>query len=297
MELRQLRYFIRVAELGSFSKAASFLKIAQPALSRQIRNLEDEFNEILFIRDGRGVKPTPIGNKLLEHARGVLRQVDRTYDEIEHARTGKLGRVTIGMPKRVSVSISTPLVYRLRAEIPEARLTLLSSRSSQLQEWLLSGKIDMALVLDAPNTALLESCHISSEYLGIVGTPGVLKTRDPISLKDIENIPIIVPSRPNKIRILVDTALAEIGGVMDIILESDFTHVGVDLTRAGLGCSIHTTRFQYQESTSDLFFRKIIEPEIMVKYQIVRSARGPSSMLQDKAFNVLRQVCEELLNI
>src|SRR5690606_20540055 len=110
MDLRQLRYFVRVAELGSFSKAAAFLKIAQPALSRQIRNLELEHKEAMFIRNGRGVDLTEAGSRLLEHARGILRMADRAYEDMENSRSGKLGRVAIGMPPTLSVIVASPLV-------------------------------------------------------------------------------------------------------------------------------------------------------------------------------------------
>ena len=86
MDIRQLSYFVRVAELGSFSRASTFLRVAQPALSRQIHNLEVELKERLLIRNGRGVEPTEAGERLLSNARGILRLIERTYEDIENAR-------------------------------------------------------------------------------------------------------------------------------------------------------------------------------------------------------------------
>ena len=90
MDLKQLEYFIRVAELGGFTRASIALDIAQPALSRQVRQLEVELGHTLLIRNGRGVTLTESGKQLLEHARGILYQVSRTREE--------LGRVSGSAP-------------------------------------------------------------------------------------------------------------------------------------------------------------------------------------------------------
>lgn len=296
MDLRQLKYFVRVAELGSFSKAAAFLKIAQPALSRQIRNLEIEHKEALLIRNGRGVELTEAGNRLLEHARGVLRLVDRAYEDMENARSGKLGRVTIGMPATLSVIVATPLVRRLRERLPDAKFTLAHGRSSQLQEWLLGGTLDMALVLDAPATPMLEIHHISSDHLGVMGTREMLGNDDPFPMRDLAQIPMIIQSRPNKIRVMVDTVLAQVGEQMDVVLESDSHETGFQMARDGMGCTVHTRRFMHNiASAADLVFRRIVEPEVVMKSQIILPARRPISRLQDEAFEIFRDVCRELL--
>jgi LysR family transcriptional regulator, nitrogen assimilation regulatory protein len=296
MDLRQLRYFVRVAELGSFSKAAAFLKIAQPALSRQIRNLEVEHRDVLFIRNGRGVELTEAGKLLLDHARGILRLVDRAYEDMENARTGKLGRVAIGMPATLSMIVATPLVRELRARLPDARFTMMQGRSSQLQEWVLGGALDMALVLDAPATPMLEIHQVSSDNLGIVGTMDLLGGTGPISLKQLANLPVIIQSRPNKIRLIIDSALAEIGQTMDVVLESDNHETGFHMAREGMGCTVHSMRFQRNvPAASGLVFRKIVEPEITIKSQIILPARRPISRLQDEAYAIFKAVSDELL--
>ncbi len=296
MDIRQLKYFVRVSELGSFSKAAAFLKIAQPALSRQIRNLELEHKEALLIRNGRGVELTEAGSRLLEHARGVLRLVDRAYEDMENARTGKLGRVTIGMPATLSVIIATPLVRQLRERMPDAKITLAHGRSSQLQEWLLGGTLDMALVLDAPATPMLEVHPISIDHLGVMGTVEMLGSTDPIPMRDLARIPMIMQSRPNKIRVMIDTVLAQVGEQMDVVLESDSHETGFHMARDGMGATVHTMRFQRNvPAANDLIFRRIIEPEVVMKSQIILPARRPISRLQDEAFDIFRDVCRRLL--
>jgi LysR family nitrogen assimilation transcriptional regulator len=109
MDLKQLEYFVRVAELGSFTKAALALDVAQPALSRQVRLLEVELRQNLLIRNGRGATPTDAGKLLLEHGRGILHQVERAREELGRVRGALAGRVAIGLPPSLARVMTVPL--------------------------------------------------------------------------------------------------------------------------------------------------------------------------------------------
>ena len=124
MDLRQLEYFVRVAELGGFTRAAIALGVAQPALSRQVRLLEVELRQTLLARNGRGAVPTEAGQVLLEHARGILHQVDRAREELARLRGGLAGRVTLGLPPSVARALAVPLLQGCRQQLPDARLSI-----------------------------------------------------------------------------------------------------------------------------------------------------------------------------
>ena len=124
MDLRQLEYFVRVAELGSFTRAALALDVAQPALSRQVRLLELELRQSLLARHGRGAAPTEAGQVLLEHARGILHQVEHARDELARLRGALVGRVTLGLPPSVARALAVPLVQAFGQQLPEARLSI-----------------------------------------------------------------------------------------------------------------------------------------------------------------------------
>src|SRR5436309_15113390 len=109
MDLRQLDYFVHVAELGSFSKAASLLSIAQSALSTRVRKLEVELKQPLLHRNGRGVTPTDAGKRLLQHARGILMQVDRTREELAEFRSTPSGPIVIALPPTMARLFTVPL--------------------------------------------------------------------------------------------------------------------------------------------------------------------------------------------
>ena len=124
MDLKQLEYFVRVAELGSFTRAAISLDVAQPALSRQVRLLEVELRQTLLTRNGRGAVPTEAGQLLLEHGRGILHQVALAREELGAARGALAGRVSIGLPPSLSRLITVPLTHAFRKALPQAQLTL-----------------------------------------------------------------------------------------------------------------------------------------------------------------------------
>lgn len=293
MELRQLQYFVRIAELGSLSKASAFLKIAQPALSRQIKNLEIEYSEPLFIRNGRGVELTDAGKRLFHHAQGILELTERAYEDMENARTNKSGRVTIGMPPVLARTMATPLVQKLWSALPDVRVTILRNRSTQLQEWLLSGIVDMALMLDAPASPMLEIHQVSAEKLAMVGSAEMLTDENDITLTEVADFPLILPSRPNKVRTLIESELEKIGRYPNILLECDLMDTALELVATNRGCSIHSERFGERASgTGGLRFRKIAPP-ILLKFHVALPSRRPISRLQDEAFKVFKSGCED----
>lgn len=132
MDLRQLEYFVRVAELGSFSRAALALDVAQPALSRQVRLLEVELRQNLLTRHGRGAMPTEAGQVLLEHARGILHQIEHARDELARLRGGLAGRVTLGLPPSVARALAVPLVQAFGRQLPEAQLSITEALSASM---------------------------------------------------------------------------------------------------------------------------------------------------------------------
>ena len=122
MDLKQLEYFVQVAEFGSFTLSSRFLRVAQPALSRQVRALEVELRQTLFERNGRGVTLTEPGKRLLEHARGILQQVQRARLDLEQQRGAVSGRLVIGLPPSVSRTLTGPLVRAFRERFPARQL-------------------------------------------------------------------------------------------------------------------------------------------------------------------------------
>src|SRR5215218_8906758 len=156
MDLRQLEYFVRVAELGSFTRAAIALDVAQPALSRQVRLLEVELRQNLLTRNGRGAIPTEAGKLLLEHGRGILHQVERAREELGRVRGALAGRVAVGLPPSVAKLMTVPLTREFRQRLPDATLAIMEGLSTAMRESLEKGRLDIAVLYNAVPSVEIE---------------------------------------------------------------------------------------------------------------------------------------------
>src|SRR5258706_10991089 len=150
MELKQLRYFLSVSELGSFSKAAVQLSVAQPILSRQIRALEHDLNAELFYRNGRGIVLSEAGKLLEAYAREIIQTAGKASFEIMAMKAAPRGRITIAMPPSIGWVLTVPLVLRCRGEFPMIALHVVEGFSGHVTEWLSTGRIDIGVVYNAP---------------------------------------------------------------------------------------------------------------------------------------------------
>jgi LysR family transcriptional regulator, nitrogen assimilation regulatory protein len=243
MDFKQLQTFVQVAELGSFTRAASVLQQAQPALSRQVRALEVELRQTLFDRNGRGVTLTPAGTRLLGHGRGILQQVQRALHDLEAQRGAASGVLCIGLPPSLSRSLTAPLVEAFQQQFPKATLSLVEGLSTYSLEWLQQGRIDCAVVYNATPSPSLHLVPVMHERLYLVSArvPGQSnKLVGPaISLRSLAQHDLVMPGRPHALRMRLETALAEAGLKPRIALEVDSVPALLDLVRRQPGGGWH----------------------------------------------------------
>jgi LysR family nitrogen assimilation transcriptional regulator len=204
MDFKQLEYFVHVAELGSFTRASSFLSVAQPALSRQVRTLEVELRQPLLERNGRGVTLTEAGKRLLAHARGILQQVERAQLDLEDHRGAATGRLAIGLPPSVSRTLTGPLVKAFRERFPKATLSVVDGLSNYMMEWLAIGRLDCAVVYNVTPSPTVDLLPVLDEQLYLVsGRAGVKGSKligPPIALSKIADYRLVIPGRPHSLR-------------------------------------------------------------------------------------------------
>ncbi|RYF37343.1 MAG: LysR family transcriptional regulator, partial [Comamonadaceae bacterium] len=195
MDLKQLEYFVRVAELGSFTRAAVALDVAQPALSRQVRLLEVELRQNLLTRNGRGAAPTEAGKLLLEHGRGILHQVERAREELGRVRGALAGRVAIGLPPSVAKVMAVPLIRELRLRMPDASLSISEGLSVGMHESLANGRLDIALLYNAIPAPDIELTPLLEEQLFLVQRRGAGKEQParprPVPLREVAALPLV----------------------------------------------------------------------------------------------------------
>lgn len=284
MDLKQLAYFVRVAELGSFTRASVSLGVAQPALSRQIRLLEVELRQNLLTRNGRGAVPTEAGNLLLKHGRGILHQVALAREELSSARGALAGRVSIGLPPSLSKLITVPLTRAFQLRLPDAQLTLTEGFSVVMYEGLRSGRLDMAVLYNTPHSPDIERRLLQREALVLISSTAsvqrhqVAPLRSRMPLLALADLPLIVPSRPNAFRLLIDTELARLNVRPRIALEVDGLNAILDLVREGLGFAVLPPyTLSNFPKPHDLSSHRLQSPQLMSELMLVTSAQRPST--------------------
>ncbi|MFN4117961.1 LysR substrate-binding domain-containing protein [Acidovorax sp.] len=242
MDLKQIEYFVRVAELGSFTRASVVLDVAQPALSRQVRLLEVELRQNLLVRNGRGATPTEAGKLLLEHGRGILHQVDRAREELGRVRGALAGRVAIGLPPSIAKVLTVPLTRAFRVKLPDAALAISEGLSVAMRESLTTGLLDIALLYNTAPAPGIEITALLEEDLILVQRRAAgqedADTEAPVPLGELPRFPLVIPTRPNSIRMLVESELAARGKRPQINLEIDGVAAILDLVADGAGCAV-----------------------------------------------------------
>lgn len=297
MDLKQLEYFVRVAELGSFTKAAGVLEIAQPALSRQIRLLETELHQNLLIRNGRGVVTTDAGKVLLEHGRGILHQVVRAKEDLDRVRGAISGRVAIGLPPSMAKMLTVPLTREFRKRLPEAALSVSEGLSMTTQEWLQTGRLDIALLYNPSYTPDIETVDLLTEDLYLIGpiTQNAKdKNTEQIELKELSKIALIMPARPNSLRMLVETQLSQLNKKPIIALEIDGISAILDLVNEGLGHAILPGYAIDQATRKNQFSMQRIKG-LRSRLVIAVSANRPTTMTQQAMVDLIKEVTEKSL--
>jgi LysR family transcriptional regulator, nitrogen assimilation regulatory protein len=296
VDLKQIEYFVRVAELGSFTRASSALNIAQPALSRQVRLLEVELRQNLLVRNGRGATPTEAGKLLLEHGRGILHQVNRAREELGRVRGALAGRVAIGMPPSIAKALAVPLSRDFRARLPHAALSISEGLSFAMQESLINGRLDIALLYGAVATPGLEITPLMEEDLFLVQRQASRKIAKSVTLREVAALPLIIPTRPNAMRVLVEAELANIGCQPQIALEIDGVPALLDLVLDGAGCAVLSKNAVATSSRPDLFsVRPIVG--LRSKLSVAVSSLRPATLTQQAMLELIQQLMASTFKI
>ncbi len=171
VELKELRNFMHVARAGSVSRAAEELRLAQPALSRQIKKLEHELGVSLFARHGRGVRLSAAGSLLLERAEAIAHLVHQTCEEIKDDRSPRGGRIALGVPPAAGRILIPHFAARFQETWPQATLHMREGVASSLQEWLVEKRIDIAMLHNPPHLEALDISPLLTERMWVIGPP------------------------------------------------------------------------------------------------------------------------------
>lgn len=293
IDLRQLRYFTLVADVGSIARASAHLGVAAPAISRAIAALEQDLGSRLFDRDGRGMRLTIAGERLRGRASQILRDVELARQEAVADTALPAGKVSIGTTPAAAALIGAALIQRLQAETPQVKPRVLEGYSGYLQNWVLTGEVDFALANGfEPNARMLTHRSLATEHLVAVGSP--VRSSDPIALADLLDGPLILPSATNPTRGLIDAAAKGLGRSVHTRLDVDSATLLKDLAAAGFGVAILPYAAAAREIRDGrLTARAIIEPEIPCELNLIFRRDRPPNRLAEFLIDKISELLDE----
>lgn len=241
MDLRRLEIFLKVAELGSFSRAADALFLTQPTVSEHVRALEDELGVQLLDRLGRGTTPTKAGTLLLGYARRLLALSREARQAIEQFQGRMTGELVVGGSTIPGEYVLPALIGAFRAKYPEVSISLRIAGSRQVQDWVEQGHVEVGVVGALPTSRALESRPLMDDDLVLVVPPDhPLVTRKTVTIEDVKPEPLILRERGSGSRETLETGLKALGQGLDhfhVVGEIASTQAVKQAVRAGLGVS------------------------------------------------------------
>jgi LysR family transcriptional regulator, cyn operon transcriptional activator len=253
MELRHIRYFVRAAEFLHFTRAAESLCVSQPALSLHIKQLEEEVGSPLFDRTGghvRHIRLTEAGKRLLVHAYDVLRAVERGKQEIADLRGLLCGTVTLGANNVFVPKLMSKCASKFAAAYPNVDVIVKMANQEWLENAILAGTIDLGLAWLPPDSKEIEAEPLfSDELVVVVSTEHPLAHLREISLRELDGLPIALPTVATNIRRLINAEFVKHNVILRISLEIDDTMARLKFVEAGAAATVAPKRALDDRST------------------------------------------------
>ncbi len=298
MDLRRLELLMHVAELGSFSKSAAVLGIAQPALGRQIQKLEEECGTRLLYRHGRGVSLTPEGQVLVARAKPLVRQLESIATELRSEKEEPKGTVILGLTPTVCDLIGLRLLKSLSEKYPKITVNLVTGYSGYIHEWLVGARLDIAVLHDARRSATVAVDPIGIARLSLVTPPGMKignRLRRNISIRELAGLPLALPGRNHGLRRTLELAADQSGIELDVRYEVDALRLALDLVKAGMASTV-LARPAYRPAleaglVSEL---RIDEPTVETRLMVAEASNRPVTQAMRYVRQEIKSILEHL---
>lgn len=292
MNPTSLEYFVRIAELGSISRTAIELGIEQSTMTRHIARLEADLNVRLFHRSGRGVVLTHAGTLLLTRARAVANALGETRRlAMALADEGPSELVIAAQPTLAQYSFAN-IARTLQARFPGTRLRMVETMGHQIINWLVEGKIDIALLYVPSQSALVDVDILMHEPLYLIAPPDSPALGPSITVPEMLERQLILPSTPHGVRGLVQSLAADHNTSLKIAVESDGSNaITKNLVQAGIGCAIMPLATAADEvARGTLQAARLVEPEVVREVAIATARNRPAVVGQWDILQQIRQL-------
>lgn len=291
MDFRNLRYFVEIVERGSMKRAAESLYVAQPALSQQVKKLEEELGVKLLARSVRGVVPTEAGRELLTRARLILDQVHDARQVIQAGSRDPQGSVVLGLPSSVSAALSVPLIVRMQEAYPKVALRVVEGTSGYVLDWLRTGQLDFCVLHGVQRDAAISVTPLFTEELYLVESTQARRRRKPVRFAELATMDLILPGRHHGLRDMLDRIALEHDVVLSPKVEIDAFMQMKALAKLGVGNTVLSRAAVADElARGELNAVPIVAPRVERHMVLARASNRPVSNAV-RATTALLQEC------
>jgi LysR family transcriptional regulator, nitrogen assimilation regulatory protein len=274
MQYRHLHYFVSVVEAGSFSRAASTIHVAQPALSQQIAQLEEQLGVSLLLRSARGVRPTAAGEVLYREASSILRRLQQLPGIVRSGAGPAKGIVRLGMSSTFLTTAPMAFMEQCKADLPHVVLRMAVSDSPTIKRRVSEHELDLGLVLEDEFAPTFARTPLFRQRLFLIRHRAASKSR-PVQLADLASMPLVLPPAPNMTRTALDQAFAAAKLSPNVVMEADVVANIIAAVRAGVGGSVLPKGDLSDMSGDDLGEPEAIEPPVYLTCSIISSGNFP----------------------
>jgi LysR family nitrogen assimilation transcriptional regulator len=297
MELRQLRYFVAIVDHGSLSRAALVLHVAQPALTQQLRQLEEELGAQLLHRSAQGVLSTDAGKVFYEHAQAILKQVADARAAVVQSTTRPSGSVTLGLPHSISGALALPLLTAARATYPEITLQLTEEISGNLTEQLKSGRLNLAVLFDDGQLGHFAGTPLVEEDLVFICRAGsaFAPPGASVSLHEALASTLILPAHHQGVRPRIEQVARQAGLALGSIIEINSIAILKSALLADIGATLlPVAPLQEEVERGALAAWPVHSPSIARSVTLCASRNIPLTNAAAAIGKLVRQVTEQL---
>ncbi|WP_248558538.1 LysR substrate-binding domain-containing protein [Paraburkholderia terrae] len=299
MDIRQLKYFLKVADLGSISKASDHLHVAQSAVSMQIAGLEQELGSQLFLRRSTGVELTEPGRLLYRHARLILRQVEIAHDDVAKASEEPAGTITLGLPSAIAEIVGMAMIRACKERLPMVRLQIIEGLSVLLGEFTLSGRLDISILFVEHASRGLEILPVLDEELFYICSPRstfALEHRKSITLSEAVQTPIVAPAVGNSMRAVVDAACTAEELRFEPVVEIDsLTLLKACVIQDVAATFLPSSVAVKEEAAGELHVLKVRTEKFTRPLSICTSSLNAASSASEAVYQLLKGVMTDLV--
>lgn len=294
MDLRQLRYFVVLANQQHYGRASSILHVAQPALSRQIRLLEEEFGVRLFERHARGATPTEEALFLLERASFLLRYAEQMKQDMTARQRDPQGPVAVGLSPGLALLLAVPLTRAVQHLFPEVRLRIVEGFAPSLHSMLLQGAVDLAVLNGPVQLSNLMSFPLLSEKICLIGRSDDQRLQTTrLTLRRLAGVPLVMTGLAKSgVRLELEAAAARSSVELNQVVEVETVEVAKRLVLEGVGLTVHFAAAVKADIDAGRLLAVPIE-SLQLRRILARASDRPPSRATEELIGILRTVVEE----